>query len=208
MSLLCRSATAREWSLPAGWLPALIAFSPAGAKWLKVASERTERHELPVQRNRIFIVTIEKELNGGGTDRLDFALDGILLQHVQRQANENVHARHNLPEDAAEHRTFFFDATDKRRSRIFKAPVRRHRMAGPVRTDLAGGVVAHGDDEIHMWRVRCAEFVPALAAQLIDRIPASSGKTIRHRLNRVATGRPTTRCGLLPWYGCEVNHEH
>jgi hypothetical protein len=83
-------------------------FRPAGARWLNVASEITERQELPVQRNRIFIVSVWKKLNGGFADRLNFALDSVLFQHVQREADENVHAGHDLTEDAVECSTLFF----------------------------------------------------------------------------------------------------
>jgi hypothetical protein len=55
------SATARGCSLPAGWLPALIAFKPAGARWLKVASLNTERQEFPVHRNSTFMVCIQSK---------------------------------------------------------------------------------------------------------------------------------------------------
>ena len=46
----------------------------------------------------------------------------------------------------------------------------------------------------------------ALAARCgISPLQASSGKTQRHRLNRVVEiARPTTRCGPLQWFACEV----
>ena len=40
-------------------------------------------------------------------------------------------------------------------------------MAGPDRTDFAGGVVADGDDQVHLRRVRTGELVPALAVQAV-----------------------------------------
>ena len=40
-----------------------------------------------------------------------------------------------------------------------------HRVAGPDRAYLAGGLVADGEDQIHFRRPRPGEFVPALAAQ-------------------------------------------
>src|SRR5574343_651906 len=49
------SASERGCTSPVGWLPALSARQPAGARWLKVASARMERQELPVHKNRIFI---------------------------------------------------------------------------------------------------------------------------------------------------------
>lgn len=43
------------------------------------------------------------------------------------------------------------------------------RMARPDRADLAGGVVADGDDEVQRRRAGRGELVPALAAQPLAR---------------------------------------
>ena len=51
------------------------------------------------------------------------------------------------------------------------APMRRHRLARPDRTDFAGGVVADGEDEIQRRRAGCGELVPALGAQPLGRKP-------------------------------------
>ena len=56
MPSFASKASERGCTCPVGWLPALMAFQPAGAKWLKVASPRMERQELPVQRKSTFIV--------------------------------------------------------------------------------------------------------------------------------------------------------
>jgi transposase len=37
-------------------------------------------------------------------------------------------------------------------------------------------------------------------------IPASSGRTDRHRLNRGVTAGPTTPCGASPWSACAATH--
>src|SRR6516225_5591705 len=47
--------------------------------------------------------------------------------------------------------------------RVRVSPMRGRRVAGPVRADLAGGVVAHRDDQVHVWRLCLGELVPALA---------------------------------------------
>src|SRR3546814_11449539 len=54
---------------------------------------------------------------------------------------------------------------------IFDPPVRGHRLAGPGRTGLAGGIVADGEDEIEFGRVRAREFVPAFRAQTLGLEP-------------------------------------
>ncbi|MNF03866.1 hypothetical protein D3C80_2032680 [compost metagenome] len=51
----CSAAMDNGCTSPLGWLPALKAFIPAGAKWLKTASDRMLRQLLAVQRNRTFI---------------------------------------------------------------------------------------------------------------------------------------------------------
>src|SRR3546814_18761386 len=57
------------------------------------------------------------------------------------------------------------------RGGIFDPPVRGHRLAGPGRTGLAGGIVADGEDEIEFGRVRARDFVPAFRAQTLGLEP-------------------------------------
>jgi hypothetical protein len=64
-------------------------------------------------------------------------------------------------------------------------------VTGPVWASFASGVVANGEDEVHVWGVGGAELVPALASQAADRVPGVchllDGKRI-DRSARVATG--------------------
>ncbi|WP_368773270.1 transposase [Pseudomonas sp. MPR-R2A5] len=49
---------------------------------------------------------------------------------------------------------------------------------------------------------------PALAALCgVSPLPASSGKTVRHRLNRGGVDPPTIRCGRSSWGVCAVIHK-
>src|SRR3546814_4209894 len=57
------------------------------------------------------------------------------------------------------------------RGGIFDPPVRGHRLAGPGRTGLAGGLVADGDDEIEFVLVRARDFVPAFREQTLGLEP-------------------------------------
>src|SRR5579862_6252168 len=41
----------------------------------------------------------------------------------------------------------------------------RHRLAGPDRADFLGGVVADGEDEVHLRSAGAGEFLPAFASQ-------------------------------------------
>jgi hypothetical protein len=40
-----------------------------------------------------------------------------------------------------------------------------HRLAGPHRADFVSGIVANGENKIHVRRAGLGEFVPAFAAQ-------------------------------------------
>src|SRR5258705_607775 len=51
------------------------------------------------------------------------------------------------------------------RRRIGNAPMRRHRLTGPDRTDFVGRVVTDGKNEIQFGSTRLREFIPTLASQ-------------------------------------------
>src|SRR3546814_13946376 len=51
--------------------------------------------------------------------------------------------------------------------RIFDAPVRGHRLAGPCRACLAGRIVTDGEDEVEAGGAGLREFVPALRTQIL-----------------------------------------
>ena len=57
-----------------------------------------------------------------------------------------------------------FDVSSFDRRRVFDAPMRRHRLAGPNRTCFARRAVADGEDEIHSRRAG-----PANSSQLFER---------------------------------------
>src|SRR4051812_42209663 len=99
----------------------------------------------------------------------DLVMNRMFLEHVQRQAEEDIDARHDLAEDLVEHRALFLVGTDGGR-RVLEAPVCRDGMARPERAGFIGRVVAYGDDEIHLRRIRRAKLVPALAAQVAERV--------------------------------------
>ena len=47
----------------------------------------------------------------------------------------------------------------------------RDRVSRPDRANFSCGAIANGNDEIHLRCMRPPELVPALAAQVIDRMP-------------------------------------
>ena len=55
-----------------------------------------------------------------------------------------------------------------RRGRVGHAPMRGHRLARPDRAGFARRVVADGEDEIELRRVRAGELAPDLRAQAAD----------------------------------------
>src|SRR5512139_3197117 len=86
-------ASDRGWTVPVGWLPALIAAHPGGARWLKVASARIERHELPVQRNRTFMVQVAYDAEGPGARQLEDSAVCLGTQHaLAGRSTGTVHA--------------------------------------------------------------------------------------------------------------------
>src|SRR5664280_2422707 len=79
------------------------------------------------------------------------ALDRHAVQRLQRQIDEELHSvpylPQGLPESFALHLVRAFHS-----GWIGKAPVRRDRLPWPQRTHLAGCLVAHRHDEIHLGR--------------------------------------------------------
>ncbi len=105
----------------------------------------------------------------GLADVRQLALDGRLVKHFERQIHEQADAVHHVPEGLFEGPALLgvsaFDG-----GRVFKSPMRRDRLTRPHRTHFAGGVVADGDDEVHLRCVGRGVLVPALAAQILGRV--------------------------------------
>src|ERR1700674_635238 len=47
--------------------------------------------------------------------------------------------------------------------------MRGHGLAGPYGADFAGGVIANGENKIHLRSARLCEFIPTLAAKIFHR---------------------------------------
>src|SRR5580693_1131420 len=47
--------------------------------------------------------------------------------------------------------------------------MRGHGLSGPHGADFAGGVVAHREHKIHLWRTGSGKFIPTLAAKIFHR---------------------------------------
>ena len=93
----------------------------------------------------------------------EFALKAELIKGVKWQGRERIDSPRESLKHLAERAALpIIIALHLRR--IWKAPMGRDRLAGPYRTDLAGRVIADGDDEIHLRSIRSCKFIPALAS--------------------------------------------
>src|SRR3569623_136938 len=75
--------------------------------------------------------------------------------------------------------------------RVLETPVCGGRMTRPDRTGFSCGIVANGDDEIHVRRAGSGEFVPRFAAQILDRVAGFHDLLDRERIDfaaRLAAG--------------------
>lgn len=63
--------------------------------------------------------------------------------------------------------------------RVGNAPMMPDRLARPDGADLAGRIVADGDQDIERRRTRCGKFVPALRPEFAGRIAALAKKAQR-----------------------------
>ncbi len=105
----------------------------------------------------------------GLADVHDFPLDRGCVQPIQRQADEGAHPAHDLAEDGLEGAALLFVAA-LHGGWVFKAPVRSHRVSGPDGAGLARGLVADGENKVHLRRIGRGELVPAFAAQGVRRV--------------------------------------
>src|SRR5659263_204269 len=91
-------ASERGCTVPLGWLPALRACQPLGARWLKVASARIERQEFPVHKKRMFMVDVAVRVEGNGTGMDQTKRSGIRDTPVQdRFGHTGRGDRHSTP---------------------------------------------------------------------------------------------------------------
>src|SRR5262249_40894230 len=105
-----------------------------------------------------------------GADLLEPPLQAQLIEAADRQRRENANALMEHPVRILERkrdlsrRAFGFGW-------IGNAPMRRHRLAGPHRTDLAGRVVADGEGKIERGRAGLRDLVPRLRTKALPLVP-------------------------------------
>ena len=119
------------------------------------------------------------------SDLVDLFLHGELVQRGDRQGEEEADAAIEddvrIAEGAGD---LFGRAADG--GRIGDAPVRGHRLARPVGARFVGGIVADGEDEVHLRGVGSGELIPGFAAQAVGRDPGGveSGREPRGAASR------------------------
>src|SRR5271168_3650132 len=126
-------------------------------------------------------------------DFIDFPFDRQPIERFEPQAGEQLDAGfERVKRDAEGSVLLGFRAFASRRIR--HAPMRRHRVTGPDRADLAGGLVADGKDEVHLRGARLGEFVPTLTAQ-----PARIEMSLFKKVERQGVnGAPGKAAGSIP----------
>ena len=96
------------------------------------------------------------------TDAFDFSFDREIIEAGERQGEEEVDSR---PDSRTRREMpYRFVQACQCGSGIRHSPVCGDRLAGPDGTNLAGSVVAYGENEIELRRPGLGEFVPSLAA--------------------------------------------
>src|SRR3546814_14392486 len=98
----------------------------------------------------------------GAADFLEFPFHRHLVDAVVRQREEQRDAVREIMERMFE-RFALARACDC--GRIFDAPVRGHRLAGPCRACLAGRIVTAGEDEVEAGGAGLREFVPEIGRE-------------------------------------------
>jgi hypothetical protein len=112
------------------------------------------------------------------------------IDALQRQACEDGNSIFEIAQRCNE-RGFLLYFRALGFGRVFNAPMRRHRLAGPYRAGLASGVVANRENEIHHGCIGACEFLPTLRTQIIDRVIENLENLDRKRIDcplRLAAG--------------------
>src|SRR5439155_12183240 len=98
---------------------------------------------------------------------LDPLLETPAVELLEWQAHKQLNAALENIGDAKELAGFLLIGSLKLPG-IFHAPVRRHRLSGPDRTDFARCFIADSDHEIHHRRISLGELVPVLAVEPVS----------------------------------------
>ena len=88
---------------------------------------------------------------------------------------------------------------------VWHSPMRSRRVTGPIRANLACGVVADGDDQVHVRGTGLAELVPVLAAQSVGADTSVAQHFQGHRVgllvcSRTAAGRKGAKRPPPVWF--------
>ena len=100
----------------------------------------------------------------GLADVVEFALECEAVESLQGKAEEEtdsaIEDQEGVPEGA-----FDLRLAPANGGRVGDAPMRGHRLTGPYRADLFGGVVTDGQDEVQFGGSGLGEFIPGFAVK-------------------------------------------
>ena len=96
-----------------------------------------------------------RDLLGGRANVIDPTLKGQLVKFLETEAREDAYSRVEFHVRALDSKLQLQWPLNGRR--IGDAPVRGHRLSRPQRARLAGGVIAHGEDEVEWGAIGSGE---------------------------------------------------
>src|ERR1700722_13030657 len=128
---------------------------------ITVAASRSEPKPSAAMRRNM---TLDIRCRGAMPDRAQLLAQRHWVQGCDRQLSEEPDSGFKLLERLSK-RQGLVRIRAFHCCRIRDAPVCRHGLSGPYWANLAGGVVADGEDKVDRRRVPRRELVPALAAK-------------------------------------------
>src|SRR5437016_2504344 len=101
----------------------------------------------------------------GLDDVVEFALECEAVESLQGKAEEEtdsaIEDQEGVPEGA-----FDLRLAPANGGRVRHGPMSGHRLTGPYRADLFGGVVTDGQDEVEFGGSGLGEFIPGFAGEI------------------------------------------
>src|SRR5215471_15540533 len=112
--------------------------------------------------------------HAAATDLVDIALDRHAVELVDRQRDKQLNAVFESDIGVAEG-TPLLGVRALHRGGIGDTPMGGHRVPRPDRTNLAGSLIADGENEVQRWRARLANsFQLLLCSRLVSRCAFAS----------------------------------
>ena len=100
----------------------------------------------------------------GLADVVEFPLESEAVESLQGKAEEETDSAIEDQEGVSEG-AFGIGLSPANGGRVGHTPMSRHRLTGPYRADLFGGVVTDGQDEVKFGSSGLGEFIPGFAVK-------------------------------------------